>query len=147
MDSEQPWRNATWSLPYVAKFRGQLYDEKVDGRSYGRKNPETGDLLKKEWLVVSSDHAMPGSVERRCQNRGRPAEQQHPHEEIEGNTTEFSGGLPDRAAQEVGEGSHVGKELGVLATAHGPRSRRTWQGRLGLCCQKKARGEVQSYRS
>ena len=79
-------RNGTWQLPYLRKLREQLHEVRVDGCAYGLKNPETGNLLKKEWRIITSDPTLEASLGRLCQNRYVQRNQMHYHEEIEGTT-------------------------------------------------------------
>ena len=50
VDFEQPLKCGTWTLPYLRRLREQLFTVRVDGCAYQMRNPDTKELIKKEWI-------------------------------------------------------------------------------------------------
>eukprot|EP00959_Pyramimonas_sp_CCMP1952_P275219 5753113-Pyramimonas_sp.AAC.1 len=76
----------------------------MDGCADGLKYPKTSGLIKKEWLVATSDKHLRATIGRTCSNqRGSPARAYPQARGDPGQVCRVHRSLPDSDAQEVGQ--------------------------------------------
>ena len=65
----------------------------MDGCAYPMRNPDTKELIKKEWLIATSDPFLETTLGRKCSNK-HGSVHNHIHEPIQGKMTESTAAYP-----------------------------------------------------